>query len=320
MRRNCVLAVGGACVALLMGSTAWGQDEVQTSHEKDIEVTRDVEPDGSVVTTEVVTTTDTFEKPWTPFGAAGQITFGISRIGGINYTKTTMEDASGNALPIDQPNEFAITLFTGGPKNNTNLGLSMPRLSLDIFAADNFSIGGGPIFGYKSDGNQTHVDPAIVAANETTKTVISQASGIPFNHDTFTNVTVREIIIGAELRFGYTFHLGDRFVVWPRAGMEFAWDVVKTTGLMLDVQEAQQGQLNYTSFTQEQRAILAWVELEVPFVFLITESFYMSFTPTFDIPIVGNRTDADGKDVGKVKALNLAGYFSWGGYFHLSDL
>jgi len=304
-----------------MGSTALGQSqEVQTSHEQDVQVSRDVEPDGTVVTTEVVTTTDTYEKPWDKFGRAGQITFGIGRIGGINYTTTKITDRDGNELPGGKPNEFAITLFTGGPKNTTNLGLSMPRLSLDIFAADNFSIGGGPIFGYKSDGNQDSVDPAIVAINETTKAIISQTSGIPFTENAMTGVTVREIVVGAELRFGYTFHLGSRFIVWPRAGMEMAWDVTKTTGQQLDVQAATTGQLNYTAFTMEQRAILAWVEVEVPFVFLIAEHFYMSFTPTFDIPVVGNLSDEDGHNTGRVKALNLAGYFSWGGYFHLSDV
>ncbi len=77
--------------------------------------------DGTVVTTDVVTRTEDFAMDMRPFGTAGQVTFGISRIGGINWTQNKLEDADGNELPTKKPNEFGVSVFIGGVKDNTNL-------------------------------------------------------------------------------------------------------------------------------------------------------------------------------------------------------
>lgn len=314
MLQNWALASSCALAAMLMGSTGWGQ-ETESTVQEESSSSRVVEADGTVVTTEVVTRTEDFAMDMRPFGTAGQVTFGISRIGGLYYTRNTLQDGGGNDLPIDQPNEFGLSLFIGGTKDTTNLGLTIPRLSLDVFVTDNLSIGGGPIFGYKSSGNQTPVDPASVGVNQLTEQVgkeLLQTTLPP----ALTDVEVREIAVGGEVRIGYTFVMG-RWVIWPRAGVELVWDVTKTTGKQLDLPAAIQGQTTYAPYEAEQRLLAAWVELEMPVLFTLTDSFYAGFVPTFDIPFLGNLTDQNGHKLGKAKALNMAGLFTWGGYFHL---
>jgi hypothetical protein len=243
-------------------------------------------PDGSTVTTSTVTSVTETPAPTNKFGTAGDWVIGISRAGGISYSKNAVQDSNGDDLFSDNPWELNFTLFVGGEKNALNGGLSLPRWQFDAFIIENLSLGGGILVGYRND---TFPADMVVL-------------GVP--------VKEKELVFGFEFKVGYAINFSDSVHWWPRVGVEWVWDRTKLEGGETD------------KILEERTFNALWIMADAPFVFDVTPGFAITFAPTFDFPIIGTvkqKVLVDGALVDapetKAKILNMGGYMGVLGYF-----
>lgn len=88
-------------------------------------------------------------------------------------------------------------------------------------------------------------------------------------------------------RLGYAFHLGDGMALWPRISADIAYAVIgKDTDPV------------------QLKGLLFSLTFGVPWVINLSKQFAMTVTPSFDLPLLGNLTDQDGADVGKLLMMN----------------
>ena len=289
------LAVATALAGMMFSGAALADDDGSTTSVTEEGSVENL-PDGSTVTTSTVTSiTDTPAKT-AKFGAEGDWVIGITRGGGLSYSKLTLQDSDGNNYLDNQPWELNFTLFVGGVKNQFNAGLLLPRWQFDTFIVENFSIGGGALVGVKSDTEPSNTIGPV----------------------TIPKAQEKELVFGVELKVGYNINFSDTVHWWPRVGLEFVWDRNRTEeGVDATI-------LTETTFTA------LWLMVDAPFVFDLFPGFAVTLAPTFDIPLVGNvtskarlnssgeiRVDGTLTDLEdrKAKILNMGGYMGVLGYW-----
>ena len=253
-------------------------------------------PDGSTVSTSVVTEITETPAPQVVFGQKGQIALGIERLGGFTWSQQKLTNTKGTQLSESgvfgqgtktsvTPTSTQFTLFVGGPENTINAGLTMPRFAVDYFVTDAFSVGIGAIFGYKSDPNTT-VTLASQAELPPDAPILDIPLGLNFVGEE------KRTVFGSQLRVGYAVKITDWLSWWPRAGVEFLFShetfegtaqaVVKMGGVTLaDIDKTLKTKLNYAAL---------WFAADTPFVFSPAPGWAVTLSPTVDVPLVGKVT------------------------------
>ncbi len=282
------LAVATALAGMMFSGGALAEDDGSTTSVTEEGSVENL-PDGSTVTTSTVTSITDTPVPNKEFGGAGDIVFGVERLGGFTYAKMIPEDSDGNKRFDDNPSEINFTLFIGGEKNTFNAGLVLPRFTLDYFVIDHLSIGGGVIAGVRNDKipENTLLGPSPEA-------------------------NLKELAFGALFKVGYALNLSDWVSLWPRVGLEFLWD------------RKREEVTSDNTITFETAFTGLWLMVDAPFVFELFSGFGLTVAPTFDFPLVGNVTTKAVETPGgglvdqpdtKVKIMQIGGFLGVLGYW-----
>ncbi len=185
-------------------------------------------------------------------GTDGQFVFGVDRVTGVFAHSQKFE-----------PEGATITQST------TEIGLfgiaaanahSTPRLTLDYFIIEGFSVGGSFIYYHRSGETETEPD-----AGDSVTTDDPSVQGILF-----------------EPRVGYSFVIDETFAVWPRAGITYASEKTEQTETAIPPATGD----STTTTTVNTLALT----LEVPIVISPIENFAFTVGPFVDFGVSGTRS------------------------------
>lgn len=132
-------------------------------------------------------------------GEAQQLVFGVDRVMGISFDRATVERGSG-ASSVESTYK-STNIFLLGTTSMQGIfvpSTNIPRLALDYFPTDGFSIGGSVFFMSSSMSRDLDPDPG-------------NSSG---DVGTFTTW-------GIHPRVGYAYPFDETFSIWPRAGITY---------------------------------------------------------------------------------------------------
>lgn len=124
-------------------------------------------------------------------GEEAQLTFGVDRVMGIAWNKTTVTPDAGDDIELKSTN---IYLFGNPGSTGEGANLMVPRLGLDYFVMESISVGGSFIY-----ASSTATSPGAGGGDDETKTTT----------------------IGFMPRVGYCMAFDETFSIWPRAGITY---------------------------------------------------------------------------------------------------
>lgn len=133
-------------------------------------------------------------------GEEGQLTFGVDRVMGLSFDRTTDTPDSGGDIIFKST---SISLFGNPGGGGAAPTLMIPRLALDFFVTEGISVGGSLI--YFSRTGETETD-AGTADGDTTTT------------------------FGIAPRVGYAMAFDETFSFWPRGGITYFTSKTETPG------------------------------------------------------------------------------------------
>jgi opacity protein-like surface antigen len=213
-------------------------------------------------------------------GTDAQFVFGVERVTGVFWNRLQLEDD--NVTETSTGTDIA--LFGNGVLPNPH---TMPRLGLDYFVIEGFSLGGSLVY-WRTSGE---------TENETA--AASNTSDDP---------TISQFLIHP--RVGYSFVIDETFAVWPRAGITYGNVKIENT------QPNPTG--TGTVDTTESTSTLA-LSLDVPVVISPIENFAILIGPFVDFGVSGTQTresdpggsapDRDAKLTSIGLSMGIAGYY-----------
>jgi hypothetical protein len=207
-------------------------------------------------------------------GSDGQFVFGVDRVMGVfaNRLKLENEDTSATA------SWTTIALFGNGAISNVH---SMPRLALDYFVVEGFSLGGSFVY-WRMSGE---LEP-----EEGDATDLPTLSSVLFNP-----------------RLGYSFVIDETLAIWPRAGITYGNS------------KSEQTTPSATGDVDTSLSLSTWaITAEVPFVISPIENFAITAAPFIDFGVGGTlTTESDPGESVEVDAkmttfgawIGIAGYY-----------
>jgi len=200
-------------------------------------------------------------------GEEAQIVFGVDRVMGIAYDRNKLAED-----PERTTKSTTIALFGSGSGGSS----LMPRLALDYFVVEQFSVGGSFVYWHQSSS----VD-------------VGGSSGDGPSTD--------DIVIHPRVGFAYAFD--ETFGIWPRAGI--TWFSHKTTQQVTSGGSTNDVENKTTGFN---------ITGEVPIVISPFEQFAILIGPYIEIPLSGTNS-ATGQDDADSKTLSLGLTTSIVGYY-----
>jgi hypothetical protein len=217
-------------------------------------------------------------------GTDAQFVFGVERVTGVFWNRLKFEDDPGNAATLTWTD---LALFGNGALNNVH---AMPRLGLDYFVIEGFSLGGSLVYWRRSGEIET--EPA--------------AGG----GATVDQPTASQFLINP--RVGYSFVIDETFAIWPKAGITYGNSSLESS----DTNAA-----GATVDTNLSLSTLA-LSLDVPVVISPIENFAILIGPFVDFgvsgstsvetdpePMGGNPPDIDSKLTSLGLSMGIAGYY-----------
>jgi hypothetical protein len=184
-------------------------------------------------------------------GSDAQIVFGVERVTGV--FAHSQKDETDAVTTTDTTTEIA--LF-GNAASNVH---ALPRLALDYFVIEGFSLGGSLVFYRRSGESET------------------EAAGATVTSDT---PTITSFMI--QPRVGYSFVLDETFAIWPRGGITYGNTKIEDT--VPPIPPATGSSEASTTFST-----LA-LTLDVAVVISPIENFAIMIGPFLDLGVSGTKT------------------------------
>jgi hypothetical protein len=138
-------------------------------------------------------------------GEEMQVVFGVDRVMGISFDRHKLEPDGGGSRTDKATNVSLFGSYPGAGGDDAVATTNSPRLALDFFVTEGFSIGGSFFVMSTSVSRDVEPDPAGTASGDV-------GSGV---------------IWGIHPRIGYAMAFDETFSIWPRAGITYwkaAWE------------------------------------------------------------------------------------------------
>jgi hypothetical protein len=198
-----------------------------------------------------------------------QFVFGVDRVFGVGSDRTSLSADGDNGSSTTTTN--ISILGTSGSDNVFNT----PRLSLDYFVVEGFSIGGSASYVSRSSTVTT-----TLAGNDTENDAGSTSAFL------------------LNPRVGYAIQFDETFAFWPRAGLGFVFGQ-RTTSVPTQAGLAKvESSLSFIDLT-----------LEAPFTISPSDNVAFLVGPYFDLPLTGKIEDTSAKSWGFGLTAGFVGYY-----------
>ena len=181
-------------------------------------------------------------------GTDAQFVFGVERVTGVFWNSFKLETDTTTITSTGTD----IALFGNGVESSPH---SLPRLGLDYFVIEGFSLGGSLVY-WRSSGETESETPAGSATTD--------------------NPTTSQFLIHP--RVGYSFVIDETFAVWPRAGITYS---------NLSTEDTDTNPATGAEVTQTTSISNLALSLDVPVVISPIENFAILIGPFVDLGVSG---------------------------------